>query len=104
MLSTAMEQFFTATRPLRYDLFEDPSECNEVQLAVSVEDFLAHNWGWKDLRTFLTADVTPKVLWITDNSFLAIKESGPGFDFNFDEFNGYVFASFQETPSDQGRG
>jgi hypothetical protein len=94
-----MEQFFTSTRPLRHGILresppgEAPFECNEVQLAVSVEDFLICNWDWKDLRAVLTDDVTPKVLWITEHAF--IKVNGQG-HFHV-TLNECVTASFQEA-------
>jgi hypothetical protein len=51
-------------------------ECTEVQLDVSVEDFLVYDWDWKDLQAFLsTRGVTPKMLWITEHAFLVV-ESG----------------------------
>jgi hypothetical protein len=98
-----MEQFFTPTCPLRSDLLEesplgeDPFECNEVQIAVPVEEFLAYNWDWKDLRAFLTDDVTPKVLWITEHAFIYVKVNGHDFHLDFDALDGCVVAIFQET-------
>jgi hypothetical protein len=81
---------------------DDPFECTEVQLAVSVEDFLVYNWDWKELRAFLTGGVTPKFLWITENAFLVVQESWHDFDFDFDKISGYVHAIFHET-SGQGQ-
>jgi hypothetical protein len=102
-LRTAMEQFFTPTRPLRSDLLEesppgeDPFECNEVQLTVSVEDFLIYNWDWKDLRAFLADGVTPKVIWITEHAFIYVKVNGHDFHLDSDPISDCVVAIFQET-------
>jgi hypothetical protein len=98
-----MEQLFTPTRPLRYDLLEesthgcDPLECTEVQLAVSLEDFLIYNWDWKELRAFLTGGVAPIFFWITEYAFLVVEESGHDFDFDYDLLFGCVEARFQDT-------
>jgi hypothetical protein len=98
-----MEQFFTSTRPLRYDLLEEyphgeaPFECNEIELTVSIENFLVCNWDWTDLQAVLTDGVTPKVLWITENKFVFVKENGNDSHFDLNRFNGYVDAIFQET-------
>jgi hypothetical protein len=98
-VTTAMEQFFTPTRPLRYDLLEESTHgaipCTEVQLAVSVEDFLVYIWDWKELRAFLTGGVTPKFLWLTENAFLVVKESGHFFD--FDKINDCVDVIFEDA-------
>jgi hypothetical protein len=70
---------------------EAPFECNEVQLAVPLEDFLVCNWDWKDLRAALTDDVTPKVLWITEDAFIKVNGNLAHF-----KPNECVTASFQE--------
>jgi hypothetical protein len=70
----------------------DPFEYTEVQLVVSVEDFLNYHWDCADLLTFLTTggagenvNVKPKILWITEDAFLVVEESGSsGFNFEYD--------------------
>jgi hypothetical protein len=102
-----MEQFFTPTRPVRPDLYaesthgDDRYEHTEVQLAVPVEDFLAYNWDWKDLRAFLNGGNTPKILWITEYTFLVVIESGNTFVFDFDLLSGFMDAIFQETSDEK---
>jgi hypothetical protein len=99
-----MEQFFKPSQRNRdiWELDRDdgygPFEHTEVELAVPVEDFLSYRWDWKDLRAFLTGGDTPKILWITENAFLAVvKENGNFFPFDFDKISDYVHAIFQET-------
>lgn len=75
-----MEQFFTPTSPLRGDILEDSDgdhvECYEVQLAVSVEDFLVCIWDWKDLRAFLLEVRRPKFSRSQKMHFLLSKMAG----------------------------
>jgi hypothetical protein len=86
-----MEQFFTPTRRLQ-DMWEKSSNCRndpfnytEVQLVVSLEEFLNYHWDCADLLAFLTGGVKPKILWITEDAFLVVEESGSiGFNFEYD--------------------
>jgi hypothetical protein len=90
-LSAAMEQFLTPTRYLQ-DIWErssnhrdDPFEYTEVKLAVTLEEFQNYHWDCADLLAFLTGGVTPKILWITEDAFLVVEESGSsGFHFEYD--------------------
>jgi hypothetical protein len=103
-MSVAMEKFFTPAR--RYqDIWEedirdnddDPFAYTEVALAVPVEDFLVNRWDWKDLRAFLTGGLTPKILWLTKNTFLVVEESWDEFEFGDDIPHSRIDAYFQET-------
>jgi hypothetical protein len=97
-----MEKFFTPTR--RYqDLFEldsngyddGPFEYTEVELAVPVEEFLLHFLDWKGLWAFLTGGVRQRILWITKDAFLVVKESGNVFQFHDDAPGCVIEAKFQ---------
>jgi hypothetical protein len=98
-----MEHLFTPTR--RYqDLFEQdrddddgPFEYTEVELAVSVEDFLIYHWDWADLLAFVTGGIMRKILWITRSTFLVVEDARNLFDFNEDTLNCYVDAEIQAT-------
>jgi hypothetical protein len=100
-----MEQLVTPTR--RYqELLEESNdmsqldlfEYTEVQLTLPVEDFLVYYcWDWKDLRAFLTGGVTPKILWITEDAFLVVEESGNGFLFHASIGHSCMSAKIQAT-------
>jgi hypothetical protein len=80
-----MDQLCTPTR--RYqDLWEEctnaPFEYTEVQLAVHVPEFLIYHWDWEALGAFLIGGVTPKIMWITENTFLVVEENENDFDFD----------------------
>jgi hypothetical protein len=76
-----MDHFVTPTRRhQQHTSGDDPFNYIEVQLTVSIEDFLVSCWVWKDLLAFLTGGETPKILWITDNVFLLVEEGRNGFD------------------------
>jgi hypothetical protein len=95
-----MEELCTPTRRYK-DIWEefrddDPFEYIEVALAIPVEDFLVNRWDWNDLRAFLTEGVQPKLLWITECSFLVVEESGNEFEFGDDGSHSCIGASFQE--------
>jgi hypothetical protein len=102
-----MEQFFTPTRCFqdrwelnRGDHDDGPFEYTEVKLAVPVEDFLSYRWDWKDFRAFLTGGVTPKIMWITENTYLAIFDENRNVFWLDDDgvtISGGVEATFQET-------
>jgi hypothetical protein len=93
-MSTRMEQFFTPSRHLqdRVERTRMDDEYTEVQLTVSVEEFLRRcRWGWNDLRAFLIGGATPKLLWITENAFLVVDDEDFGDDIAhaiFRELNG----------------
>jgi hypothetical protein len=94
-----MEHFCTPTR--RYqdlleqgDAFLHQFECTEVQFIVTVENFLVYRWEWKDLEAFLTGGATPKMLWLSENTFLVVEESG---DMQWFEGQSYMAANIQAT-------
>jgi hypothetical protein len=96
-----MEKFFTPTR--RYqELFEHDSngydglfEYTEVELAVPVEEFLVHFLDWKGLWAFLTGG--RRILWITKDAFLVVKENGNVFQFHDDGPGCFIEANFRGT-------
>jgi hypothetical protein len=77
-----MEYFFTPARRLQHEEIyergadEDdellPFEFTEVQLAVPVEVFLNQSCDWSDFLTFLTANVLPTIVWISEDAFLSV--------------------------------
>jgi hypothetical protein len=67
-----MEQFFSPTR--RQLPTNEPFEHKEVELIVTVERLLNHRWDWKDLRAFLVDGEMPTIAWITEDSFIWIKD------------------------------
>ena len=81
-MSVAIEELCTPTR--RYqdiweeedirDVDDDPFAYTEVAFAIPVEDFLVNSWDWNDLLVFLTGGATPRILWITENTFLVIND------------------------------
>jgi hypothetical protein len=86
-----MEHFCEPTARRYEDDDDDDEIFDEVQLAVPVEDFLVYRWDWKDLQAFLTdGGVTPKRLWLTENAFLIVEESGDTYCFYR---NDYIAAS-----------
>jgi hypothetical protein len=78
-MSIAMERFFTPIR--RYqdvwdgDGYDGPFEYTEVELAISVEEFLSYSWDWKDLCAFAWCDDLPKIIWITPYEFLDVRKN-----------------------------
>jgi hypothetical protein len=83
-MPTELEQLCAPTR--RYqDLWEEctnaPFEYTEVQLAVHVEEFLIYHWDWEALCAFLIGGVTPKILWITEHTFLVVVDGDNEFDY-----------------------
>ena len=100
-MSAAMEQICTPTRRYQDTIYPDWDDDDngdfdyaEVQLDMSVEDFLVYRWDWKDLHAFLTGDVKPKLLWITENAFLAVNEDGETDASNYAD---YIAATIQES-------
>jgi hypothetical protein len=99
-----MERFFTPTRrhedifALDWDDDDDPFlEYNELELTVSVEDFLTYQWVWKDLRVFVSGDVLCTILWISEYAFLVVSLiDGDNFDTRTIS-NCSIEAWFQET-------
>jgi hypothetical protein len=97
-----MEKFFTSTR--RYqdlveydrDVDDGPFEYTEVELTIPVEEFLVHFMDWKGLWDFLTGGV-PRILWITQNAFLVVKENGNVFHFHDDAPGRFIEANFRGT-------
>jgi hypothetical protein len=100
-----MEHFFSPI--VRYqnrwqednDAAATPWEYNEVELSVPVEEFLGYQWGWKDLCAFITGDVLRKILWITEDAFLTIEESGKAFQFDYDSLSDRMAATIQGVTS-----
>jgi hypothetical protein len=100
-----MERFFTPTRR-HEDIFELDRDIydggpfldyNELELTVSVEDFLTYQWVWKDLRVFVSGDVLCTILWISEYAFLVVcLIDGNNFDTRTIS-NCSIEAEFQET-------
>ena len=67
-----MEQFFSPTR--RRLPTDQPFEYKEVELGVPLEEFLNHRWDWKNLRVFLGDGELPKIAWITEYSFIWVRD------------------------------
>jgi hypothetical protein len=97
-----VEHFFSPTRRLQYiceengDQDDDPFPFTELALAVSLEDFLNHQWGWNDLLAFASDDVMDKILWITIDAFLVIKNDERDY-FDYDELGCFIEATVQES-------
>jgi ribosome-binding factor A len=82
-----MEHFFTPTRRLRDQSDgNEPFEYEEVQLSVPVEDFLMQWWDWSVLLAFVTGGEIPKIVWITEGTFLAVEGGSYSFDLGNDFF------------------
>jgi hypothetical protein len=101
-----MEQFFSPIVRYQDRWQEDnddaaPWEYNEVELSVPVEEFLSYQWGWKDLCAFITGDVLRKIIWITEDAFLTIEESGKVFQFDYDSLSDCMAATIQATSGGQ---
>jgi hypothetical protein len=102
-----MEKFFTPTRRYQeiweeYD-DESPFEYTEVALAVPVEDLLVNRWDWRDLQAFLSGGATPKIIWITNNTFLVDNEGWKAFYafFNDDGIYGCLSAEIEATSGEE---
>jgi hypothetical protein len=68
-----MEHFFTPTRRLRdQSNGNEVFEHEEVELSVPVEVLMMNCWDWSDLLSFITGGKTPKIVWITADTFLTI--------------------------------
>ncbi len=78
------------------DQDDDPFPFTELALAVSLEDFLNHQWGWNDLLAFASDDVMDKILWITIDAFLVIKNDERDY-FDYDELGCFIEATVQES-------
>jgi hypothetical protein len=81
-----MENFFTPTRRLqdRQDLISNgPHGYTEVQLAVSIEEFLNRNWNWSDLYAFAKCDedAMMKLMWITEDTIIWVEDENTLMDF-----------------------
>jgi hypothetical protein len=96
-----MEKFFTPTRRYQdligHDRDDDdgPFEYTEVELTIPVEEFLVNFLDFKVLWPFLTGGVEQRILWITENAFLAATESGNVFHVHNDAPGGFIEAAFQ---------
>jgi hypothetical protein len=105
ILCAAMEQFFSPTRRLQ-DIWEEyydddprPFEYTELQLAVPVEEFLNYqHCDWDDFFAFASSGVIDKILWITNLTFLLIKNQESDF-FDVDALlvPGHYIEAVQET-------
>jgi hypothetical protein len=95
-----MEHFFTPIR--RYqDGFDGPFEYTEVELAISVEEFLSYSWDWKDLCAFASSGDLPKITWITQHAFLDVKENQNDFALMLDNRSRVTLAAKLQAPSGQ---
>jgi hypothetical protein len=70
-----MEHFFTPTRRLQIRHDNIFAGYTEVQLAVSIEEFMSHRWDWSAFYAFATDDEGEiwKLLWITENTFICVE-------------------------------
>jgi hypothetical protein len=100
-LSIAMEHFFTPTQRYRDMWGEERDddggifEYTEVELAAPLEDFLIYIWHWEDLLAFVTGGVMRKLLWITENAFLFVKDDENPIDFTEASFCRCIDAEMQ---------
>jgi hypothetical protein len=92
-MSAAIEQ--VCTRRFQDDDDDGAFDFTEVQLAMPVEDFLVYRWEWEDLKAFLNGGIKPKLLWITENAFLAVEQSG-----DMDRQN-YIAANMRATSGEE---
>jgi hypothetical protein len=76
-----MEDFFTPTRRLRdQSNGNEVFERDEVQLSVPLEDFMMQPWDWSDLLSFITGGQMRKIVWITEDAFLAIEDGSSSYN------------------------
>jgi hypothetical protein len=71
-----MEHFFSPAQRHEDQLpnTDEPFEYEVVELAVPVEEFLNHRWDWKDLRAFLVDGEMLTIAWITEDSFIWVRD------------------------------
>jgi hypothetical protein len=94
-----MEHFFTPIRR-HQDGFDGPFGYTEVELALSVEEFLSYSWDWKDLCAFVSSGDLPKIIWITQHAYLGVKENHSDFALTDDRPRVTLAAKLQ-APSGQ---
>jgi hypothetical protein len=86
-----MEQFFTPTRRL-----PDSDDFTEVQLAVSIESFMIHSWGWSDVYAFVKGDEgeRQRILRIAaEDTFIFFEDENNRMGFGLHEDYGFLKAS-----------
>jgi hypothetical protein len=83
-----MEDFFTPTRRLqdRHDTIFDGY--TEVQLAVSLEEFMSHRWDWSAFYAFATDDEGEiwKLMWITEDTFICVEDDFTELEFDEEDY------------------
>jgi hypothetical protein len=82
-----MEHFFTPSRRLqdRYGFDSDESHIHsEVQLTVSIEEFLNHSWDCSDFRPLFACDedVMRKIIWITEDTYISVEDENTGREYD----------------------
>jgi hypothetical protein len=96
----SMDQFFTPTQCLhRWSDGNVPFEYEEVQLSVPMEDFMMQCWDWSELLTFVTNGEIPKIVWITEGTFLAVEDYSNSYDLDVDSFGYSVMLAAEFTPT-----
>jgi hypothetical protein len=98
-----MDQFFTPTR--RYqdiveidrDVHDGPLEYTEVKLTVPVVEFLEDFQDWKGLWTFVTGGAMQRILWISEDAFLVVKETESVFHFHYDAPGCFMDADLERS-------
>jgi hypothetical protein len=76
-----MEDFFTSCRRLDYCYGVESIGYTERQLAVPIQAFLDHQWDWSDFRAFAATGGMWKILWIAEDTFIAVE--GPNAERGF---------------------
>jgi hypothetical protein len=67
-----MEDFFKPSQRYQDQHGFTPVGYTEVELAISIQAFLDHHWDWSAFRAFATTGEMPKILWITEDSFISV--------------------------------
>jgi hypothetical protein len=72
----SMEKFFSPARRLEEQVpnTDERFECEVAKLAVPMEEFLNQRWDWKGLRAFLMDGEILTMAWITEDSFLWVRD------------------------------
>jgi hypothetical protein len=86
--ASSMKHFFTPSQRLRdkFDMYDDEDHgYTEVELAVSIEEFLNYRSDWSDFRPLSTGyeDEMGKLIWIIEDTFFWIKEDNTEVDFDW---------------------
>jgi hypothetical protein len=83
-----MGVFFKPSRRLqdRYDYqpFQEVHDYTEVELAISIEEFISKPWDYSAFRAFATTGAMRKILWIAEDAFIYFEGPNAG-----DRWNGF---------------